>query len=897
MTLIDHTADVQAAMSALGLTPPGTIKWTGEIERFRDPPDKKNDNGWYIAYPDAPQNVVFGTWRGRGIKGQWTSKEEPDSSIDLSEFRENNKKLEARRKIEREVKWANGAARCKKKYDAAKPAELDHPYLVKKGITDVDELRMAGDSLMVPMKSIETHKFVSVQYIPPDGKEKRFGKDTHVHAARTTIGADAFKNTNILYLTEGWATGWTIHHVTGDAVVVAFSAGNLMPVAEGLRKKYPKATIIIAADNDRWTLSHGEHNPGVTAAQKAVEATTSLIAVPDFESLDTKPTDFNDLWLLQGDDAVKYWLDPANAASATITDPNQAPPMPAAGEGPTLDPSTENEDDGGPWFDTAPFRCLGYDRGTYWYLPRGTGQIHGLTGGSHLKIPLLALAPLRWWESTFPSKMGADWLTAADALLRASERSGVFRPERLRGRGCWNDRKGLILHLGDRILPPGESRYVDPETFRCSRGLIYERQPHINGPSTERMMDLPEAMSVLGMFRDLLWHEPSSAVLAAGWTVLGPVCGALMWRPHIWITGGTGSGKSTVLERLMLPLLGGPYDEGGMNRSYDGGTTEAGIRQGIRHDALPVLYDELEKVDQRSDARVQSVLSLARSASSTAGAHTAKGTIHGQAMSFQVRSMFCLASIGGAVRQEADKTRVCLLQLKAKDTVAKEERKAHWDDYEPRLRRITAETGSLLMARTVGWLRDGRLAETLKVFQSAASVQLGDARSGDQYGTLYAGAWVLMSDEPPGEQEAREFLGTENLEAYVQEQVPEGRKALTILLQCRERIDTSSGPKTVAVGQLVDACVGRVSPVSEGEASAFLKQIGMRVDSINGEWALVVATQSEWVKNALRNTPYGDSIHLTLRTLRGVTPGGRVRFLAGFVSHSTVIPLAVFDDE
>ena len=65
---------------------------------------------------------------------------------------------------------------------------------------------------------------------------------------------------------------------------------------------------------------------------------------------------------------------------------------------------------------------------------------------------------------------------------------------------------------------------------------------------------------------------PASAHFLLGWLVLAPVCGALNWRPHIWLTGGAGTGKTTILKLFIRPLLGGVV------QSATGGTTEAGLR-------------------------------------------------------------------------------------------------------------------------------------------------------------------------------------------------------------------------------------------------------------------------------------------------------------------------------
>ena len=68
-----------------------------------------------------------------------------------------------------------------------------------------------------------------------------------------------------ILIAEGYATAATLHEITGHAVACAFTASNLMPVAEALRKKYPDAVLIIRADDDHTE----EGNPGLTNATAA----------------------------------------------------------------------------------------------------------------------------------------------------------------------------------------------------------------------------------------------------------------------------------------------------------------------------------------------------------------------------------------------------------------------------------------------------------------------------------------------------------------------------------------------------------------------------------------------------------------------------------------------------
>lgn len=77
---------------------------------------------------------------------------------------------------------------------------------------------------------------------------------------------------------EGLATVLSVHLMCPDALtVVAIDAGNLLPVAQVMRQRYPQAQIIIAADND---IKPDEPNTGRDAAEKAAATVAGLVALP-----------------------------------------------------------------------------------------------------------------------------------------------------------------------------------------------------------------------------------------------------------------------------------------------------------------------------------------------------------------------------------------------------------------------------------------------------------------------------------------------------------------------------------------------------------------------------------------------------------------------------------------
>ena len=98
------------------------------------------------------------------------------------------------------------------------------------------------------------------------------------------------------------------------------------------------------------------------------------------------------------------------------------------------------------------FTCLGFDNDSYYYQPNSTGQVTRLSRSSHTGTNLVAIAPLSYWESLYPSKTGANWTAAAGSLFAQQAAAGVYSPDRIRGRGAWWDNKRTILHR-DGILP------------------------------------------------------------------------------------------------------------------------------------------------------------------------------------------------------------------------------------------------------------------------------------------------------------------------------------------------------------------------------------------------------------------------------------------------------------
>ncbi|MDN4274987.1 toprim domain-containing protein, partial [Citrobacter freundii] len=95
-----------------------------------------------------------------------------------------------------------------------------------------------------------------------------------------------------LWIAEGYATALTVHHLTGETVMVALSSANLLSLASLARQKYPACQIVLAADRDL-------NGDGQTKAAAAAEACDGIVALPPVFG------DWNDAYTQHGGEATR----------------------------------------------------------------------------------------------------------------------------------------------------------------------------------------------------------------------------------------------------------------------------------------------------------------------------------------------------------------------------------------------------------------------------------------------------------------------------------------------------------------------------------------------------------------------------------------------------------------
>lgn len=467
----------------------------------------------------------------------------------------------------------------------------------------------------------------------------------------------------------------------------------------------------------------------------------------------------------------------SNPIAEALDNPQPAPQLAHPGDlGPEL-----ARHERPPFPPSCPVRPLGISSGIdgsqRCYYLNYNGQLVGLEANNrHGKLGLIALfGPASdWLEANFPqwSKpvremdpqtkkwvtvkeseiVGFDQAEAARALIEECVRKGIFDPAgRMRGRGAHRlgAGAGLVLHCGDKLLVSDLKadggikgwRWIDPGVFER---YVYQAAEPIPRPHYEAVHPAAAEKLLRLLFtwqwkRELL--DPRFVLGAIGASMLG---GALRWRPNVWITGGKGTGKSTLngKDGVVHQLFGE-----GVFRT--GNASAAGIRQSLKNSTVPVMFDEIEA--STNNSRVTEVIELARIASS--GDTMTRGSADHTAQEFTLQSCFWFSSINIPPLQPQDRSRLAILELEPFPA----------GSVPPDFRKINLpEIGRQLARRMVdGW---HRLEATKLRFHAALAGVGHDNRACDQFGMLLACADVLLNDHDtadglPDDEEVNHWAG------------------------------------------------------------------------------------------------------------------------------------------
>ncbi|ECB1886211.1 toprim domain-containing protein [Salmonella enterica subsp. enterica serovar Mississippi] len=893
LSVADCIDQFRQAMAEDGLVYDGEIVPDGGLHRIDLRGDKPGrENGWYILHNDSMGiHATYGCHkRYTGQQLQWSPKgarvsisPEERARIDAqiarvqAERAEAEKKRQAKAKARAEIIWNKSVPCVEHEYLTEKCIK---PFQVKVGVWEVwdkdarEYVILSRNALIIPVRDRNGLLHSLQAIIPksdlPEGDEnaKKLLPGGAKKGLFCAIGAKRAENgRNVFILCEGYATGASIHEATGHAVLVCFDSGNLPTVAEllaeGLNASDPDALVIIAADNDQWTKG----NPGLTKAREAALKVGGQVACPEFKSNVNKPTDFNDLHAREGLEAVTL-------AFKRIIDP-AAVVEPAPEESVVDEPLNAQVDPG-----IVPdcFAILGYTADAFVFYQHEQKQVKFIGQTNFTESTLLNLAPLEWWASNFPAAKGNfDKSDAVNWINRVASRRGFFDARRIRGRGAWADNSRVVFHHGDRLTVSG----VQYDLSHIESEFIYPRRPDMPRIHPEALHDF-EGCMLLKIARKLAWSRPASAPMLLGWAFLAPLCGALKWRPHIWITGGAGSGKTTVMNDFLLPMIDG------FCHFVQGASTEAGIRQELGSDAMPVLMDEAETNNKRETTRMESILALVRQASSETQARTLRGSASGNSVQYLIRSMFALSSINTHLQKQADSDRLTRLELLPANartgTVAWEELS---DDFH--MVRTMENLSARIVARATSMF--GIVAKTIDIFRRIGSAFFESQRKADQYGTLMAGCWCATHNDAPTDEQCEQMLSEYDWNEHIHaDQGDDAQAALDVVMTLP--VKTKFGDYQVQ--QLLKGLLFESPLMERATCYEALIASGFRMDKRN-EY-LCICTDHPVLTKLIGDHPFAHDLRGQLKRIKGADVNENKNMRFGAISKKVVrIPLTTFE--
>ncbi|MBP6952469.1 MAG: DUF3987 domain-containing protein [Alphaproteobacteria bacterium] len=306
----NYVQDFIQAMRCAGLNFKENIIGDGNIHRFSTG-NKSHKDGWYVFYGLAG---AYGDW-SRDISQTWSLKNDRAANLDKEHLFKQIEKAKQDAEEERLRKYEETSILALEKWTTLSETE-NSSYLLKKKVGAFG-VRCSNDILIVPLKDVRG-KLWSLQWIKPDGS-KRFLTSGRKKGCFHSIGV--LEDGKPIIVVEGYATGASIHMATQQAVVIAFDAGNLDSAIEEIKKAYPNSPLIIAGDDDCWK----EHNIGREKAQEAALKYGCSFVFPTFKDTTSKPTDFNDLHIREGLEAVKRQLSQPQTPSSSLNWPEPTP--------------------------------------------------------------------------------------------------------------------------------------------------------------------------------------------------------------------------------------------------------------------------------------------------------------------------------------------------------------------------------------------------------------------------------------------------------------------------------------------------------------------------------------------------------------------------------------------
>ena len=361
---------------------------------------------------------------------------------------------------------------------------------------------------------------------------------------------------------------------------------------------------------------------------------------------------------------------------------------------------------------------------------------------------LIELADLDWWETHYlhedAKKLPFDQIQ--NMLIRGCDREGYINIDEVRrGRGVWKrttKEKGtyLLIHAGNSVHQSIDKAWEEPLIYSSPKQLFEQQSPIPFQLIPPKLFDEDAAYQVRNFYNavtDVPFQVAIMGEVLVGWLALAPFCGALEWRPHIFLSGPAQSGKSMLFNNFVLPALGK------WCIPAESTSTEAGLRRSLGNDAMPIVVDEAgDKGGKRWGANFSNILHLARAASNETEASVKQAD-----KIYRLRTMMLLCDIVSGMNQAADLSRFFLCVLRNQRELTADEKWTNWD----RRRRMMdeARSGHYALSDLLFSFIHHRFFDITEILQPAVNSYLSQqvasisSRQAMQLSPMIAASWAI----------------------------------------------------------------------------------------------------------------------------------------------------------
>jgi len=541
-----------------------------------------------------------------------------------------------------------------------------------------------------------------------------------------------------------------------------------------------------------------------------------------------------------------------------------------------------------------PFNIVGTSGSDIVFYVHGSCRIEKCKNSQLTKNFMMVMADRSWWGDMFEKEGGGcAWDTALNWLLRDSEKSPVFDFTRIRGAGAWLDGDEIIINTGEYLLINGErvelNKHVEHFLYIKSKFIPY---------SYKEPLTIQDTTVVQDWLKSLSWTNKVSAYALLGWITISPFGGLLRWRPHMWVIGSSGSGKSTIIEEFLHPMI---INEFGIRG--DGPSTPAGARQALSDSSRPFVGDEMESENVKRAENIEQILQMFRSSSSgTEGAAILMGTQDGQGQRFVVQSMALFASIGSGIKHGADANRFTICEL-LKGAKSIDSSQVDFEKIKHIANMFTNEFARRYHARTYRIIDE--VLAAIEIFRKETSLIMGTMRDGDQLGTLLGGAFMATHDVAPTNKEAREWLMALDIASTCKnENLTDEEQCLDAIYSSqieliagnsRMRVNISEALENLAKmeqGLMADKpAIDEDKPAMTNKSiKDALARVGIRLKTEDMGFYIYVATSNKPLQKLLRDTPFSLIFADTLKRIDGASVSKSPTSFVGKQSRYVKVP-------